>query len=289
MQSWLNYHHLFYFRAIAEEGSVSKAAARLRLGQPTLSAQLKQFEEALGVRLFERQHKRLVLTEQGKVALDYAREIFQKGSEMVEALHDRLLPARPSLAIGALDDVPKRAVLQLVRAALKVSPCQITLLEGRPGELLRELNSHRLDLLLTNFLPSPGEARGLHHRLAARNVVSVYGTAKFRELRRGFPYSLAGKPVILPTYDSRLRYDIDHWAKTKGLALDVVVESQDIAVKEMLAANGIGLLPAAAHAMAGGLVEIGRLDGVEEQLFLVSAERKIANPIAKKLMAGFTI
>lgn len=294
MQSWLNYHHLFYFRAIAEEGSVSKAAARLRLGQPTLSAQLKQFEEALGVRLFERQHKRLVLTEQGKVALDYAREIFQKGSEMVEALHDRLLPARPSLAIGALDDVPKRAVLQLVRAALRASPCQITLLEGRPGELLRELNAHRLDLLLTNFLPSPGDARGLNHRLAARNGVAIYGTAKFRDLRRGFPGSLAGKPVILPTYDSRLRYDLDHWAKTKGVAFDVVVESQDIAVKEMLAANGIGLLPAAAHAMArqaasGELVEIGRLDGVEEQLFLVSAERKIANPIAKKLMAGFGI
>jgi LysR family transcriptional activator of nhaA len=54
LENWINYHHLFYFKTIAEEGTVSKAAEKLRLGQPTLSAQLKQFEENLGVQLFER-------------------------------------------------------------------------------------------------------------------------------------------------------------------------------------------------------------------------------------------
>ncbi|NJL23969.1 MAG: LysR family transcriptional regulator [Calothrix sp. SM1_5_4] len=58
MSQWINYHHLLYFKTIAEENSVSKAAEKLRVGQPTLSAQLKQFEENLGVRLFERQHKK---------------------------------------------------------------------------------------------------------------------------------------------------------------------------------------------------------------------------------------
>ncbi len=62
MSPWINYHHLFYFKTIAEEGSVSKAAGKLRIGQPTLSAQLKQFEDAIGVQLFERQHKKLLLT-----------------------------------------------------------------------------------------------------------------------------------------------------------------------------------------------------------------------------------
>ncbi len=288
--NWLNYHHLYYFRAIAEEGSVSRAAARLRLGQPTLSAQLKQFEESLGVQLFERKHKRLQLTEQGKIALDYAREIFQKGSEMVEALHDRLLPAKPFVAIGALDGVPKPAILQLVRAALRHSTCHITLLEGRSGELLRELQSHRLDLLITNFLPSPNEARGLSHRVIARNAVALYGTRKFQDLKKGFPGSLAGKPVILPTFDSRLRYDIEHWARLKNVNFDIVVESQDIAVKKLLAENSIGILPTTVNTTAGtALVEIGKLDGVEEQLFLLAAERKIANPIAAHLMKSFAL
>lgn len=115
MDNWINYHHLFYFKTIAEEGTVSKAAIKLRLGQPTLSAQLKQFEKNLGVQLFERHKKRLVLTEHGKVALDYSKNIFRMGSEMYEVLHDRLRPARPALHLGALDSVPKQIVFNWYR------------------------------------------------------------------------------------------------------------------------------------------------------------------------------
>ncbi len=91
---WINYHHLYYFKTIAEEESVSKAAHKLRLGQPTLSAQLKQFEEQLGVQLFERKHKKLLLTEQGRIALDYAQNIFRLGGEMFEVLNDHITPTR---------------------------------------------------------------------------------------------------------------------------------------------------------------------------------------------------
>lgn len=294
MNAWINYHHLFYFKTIAEEGTVSKAAEKLRLGQPTLSAQLKQFEDAIGVQLFERHHKKLVLTEQGRVALEYARGIFQMGAEMMEAVHDRLKPAKPFLTIGALDNVPKGAVLQLVKAALKISPCQITLIEGRQSELIGELSAHKIDLLLTNFLPVATEARGLFHRLITKKSVAIFGTPKFRELRKGFPKSISGKPFILPTYDSKLRYDIDHWAKANDVEFDIVIESQDIAVKKLMAANGIGLIPTASHTVTklmlnGDLVEIGQLDGVEEQLLLVSAERKIANPVAAMLMKNFSV
>lgn len=294
MNTWINYHHLYYFKTIAEEGTVSKAAEKLRLGQPTLSAQLKQFEDSIGVQLFERHHKKLVLTEQGRVALEYAKSIFQMGSEMLEAVHDRLKSPRPLIAIGALDTIPKGTVLQLVKSALKISPCQITLIEGHPNELLRELTSHRIDLLLTNFLPTAVESRGLLHRVITKKPVSIYGTPKFRDLRKDFPKSISGKPFILPTYDSKLRYDLEHWGKVNSVEFDVIIESQDIAVKKLLAANGIGLLPTASHTvtkliLSGDLVEIGKLEGIEDQLILVAAERKIANPIAATLMKRFSV
>lgn len=294
MKDWINYHHLFYFKTIAEEGTVSKAAAKLRLGQPTLSAQLKQFEDTIGVQLFERHHKKLALTEQGRVALEYAKGIFQMGSEMMEAVHDRLRPAKPHLAIGALDHVPKSSVLQLVKAALRISPCQITLIEGHPEELMRELAAHRIDLLLTNYLPSAANARGLFHRVIAKKNVAIYGTPKFRELRKNFPWSISGKPFILPTYDSKLRYDLDHWAKANGVEFDIVIESQDISVKKLLASNGIGLFPASTHSVTklvlnGDLVEIGQLAGIDEELLLVSAERKIANRLAATLMKKYQV
>ncbi len=294
MPTWINYHHLYYFKTIAEEGSVSQAAAKLRLGQPTLSAQLKLLEESLGVSLFERQHKKLVLTEQGRVALDYARSIFRMGSEMVEVLNDRLKPAKPSLCIGSLDSVPKQIILQIVKSALKVSPCQITLVEGRLDELLRELAAFRVDLLLTNHIPAALNTRGLFHRQIARKGVSIYAATKFKNLRKGFPRSISGQPIILPTYDSKLRYDIDHWAKGQEIHLDILVESQDISVKKLAAVNAMGLMPAAPHTvtlqlLAGELVEIGPLTGVYEELLIVSAQRKIENPIAKELMRTFSI
>lgn len=294
MAAWLNYHHLFYFKAIAEEGSVSKAAEKLRLGQPTLSSQLKQFEESLGVPLFERQHKKLILTEQGKIALDYAKSIFKMGAEMQEVLHDRMRPQRPSLGIGALDSIPKHVVLQLVKGALKISPCQVSLLEGHPDELLRELTSHRIDLLLTNFVPSALGAKGLQHRSIIKHGVSVYGAPKYKTLRQGFPHSLSNAPMILPTYDSKLRYDIDHWASLQELSIDVAIESQDISVKKLMAAAGLGLLPAGAHSVTrlvlkGELIEIGPMENTWEELFLVTAKRKIENEIARKLAATFTI
>lgn len=294
MNQWINYHHLFYFKTIAEEGTVSKAAEKLRLGQPTLSAQLKQLEEMLGVQLFERHHKKLELTEQGKVALDYSRNIFRMGSEMYEVLHDRLKPLKPSLHIGALDSVSKQIVLQLVKHAFRISPCQITLSEGKSDELLRQLTSHRMDLMVTNFLPTGTDAKGLYPKSIAKKNVAFYGAAKFKSLRKGFPKSISGQPMILPTYDSKLRQDLDHWAKLNKIELNIIIESQDISMKKLMATSEIGLIATATHTVTGQvlrgeLVEIGQLQGVYEELFLVTAQRKMENSIAAKLRESFVI
>jgi len=294
MSPWINYHHLFYFKTIVEEGTVSKAAEKLRIGQPTLSAQLKQFEDNLGVQLFERQHKKLLLTEQGKVAFDYAKNIFKMGSEMYEVLHDRIKPLRPSLHIGSLDSVPKQIVLQLAKHAFKISPCQITMSEGSPDQLLRELSAHRMDIMLSNFLPTGIDSKGLFPKAITKKNVAFYADVKFKNLRKGFPKSISGQPMILPTYDSKLRYDIDHWAKVHGIELNVIVEGQDIATKKLMAIEGLGILPTATHTvtrqvLSGELLEIGQLQGVHEELFLITANRKIENPIAAKLMSSFTV
>ncbi|MFM8314685.1 MAG: LysR family transcriptional regulator [Deltaproteobacteria bacterium] len=294
MNPWINYHHLLYFKTIAEEGSVSKAAEKLKLGQPTLSAQLKQFEEALGVKLFERQHKKLILTEQGKVALDYARSIFKMGSEMYEVLHDRLVPQKPSLSIGALDSIAKQIVLQLVKKAHEIGPCLVTISEGKSDELIRELTSHKIDLLLTNFLPTALESKSLFHRVITKKNVGFFASSKFKSLRKNFPQSISGQPMIVPTYDSKLRYDLEHWSKANQINLNIIAESQDIAVNKLMAISGMGLIPAAYYAvnrqiLAGELVELGQLHGVYEELLLVTADRRIENPIAAKLMKNFVV
>lgn len=286
--NWINYHHLFYFKVIAEEGTVSAAAEKLHLGQPTLSAQLKHFEENLGVKLFDRKNKRLILTDQGILALEYAKNIFKLGSEMYEVLQDRLKPSRMSLHIGSLDSVPKHVIVSLVQKALQTAPCTVTLSEGKSDELIRELTGHRVDLLLTNFLPIGPEAKGLLTKQLTKNHVSIYGAPRYKLLRKNFPQSISGQPLILPTFDSKLRYDLDHWGKVHKLELCVSIESQDIAVKNMLAVDGLGLIATAAWTVTkqvqeGSLVEVGPLQGVYEELLMVAAERKRPNIVAQKL------
>lgn len=294
MTPWLNYHHLFYFKCIAEEGSVSAAAIKLRIGQPTLSAQLKQFEDQIGIQLFERKNKKLILTEQGKIAFDYSKNIFKLGSEMYEVLHQRMAPLKNTLHIGALDSIPKQVIVQLTKHVYKITPCQITLTEGSSESLLRELSQHRIDLMITDYVPAGVDAKGLLPKSISKKNVAFFGAQKFVGLRKNFPNSISDVPIIFPTYDSRMRQDLDHWAKTHKVSLNIIAESQDISVKKLMAISGMGLIAAGTHTvtrqiLGGELVEIAKLRNVSEELFLIAAQRKVENMIAVKAIATFSL
>lgn len=294
MTPWLNYHHLFYFKTIAEENSISKAAAKLSLGQPTLSAQLKQFEAQLGSMLFERQHKKLILTEQGKKVLQYAQSIFKLGHEMLEVLQDKAVSNRTHLQIGALDSVPKQVILQLVNQAYKKEDCSISLAEGKYDELIRELSSFHLDLCIMNFIPNMRDIKGLQYRLIARRKISIYGSAKHKHLKKGFPHSLNGQKFILSTYDSKNRSDMEHWFTTQKITVDTIAETQDISLKKIMATEGLGLTSMPDYAVerqvkSGQLYYIGDVSGVFEELYLVAANRKLSHPLAQYLIKNISI
>lgn len=289
---WINYHHLLYFKTIAEEQSVSKAAEKLRLGQPTLSAQLKQFEDYLGVKLFDRYHKKLVLTEQGKLALQYAQNIFRLGNEMVDALQDRLQPEKMKLQIGSLDSISKTFLAQMSEYCYSQGPVQIGFIEGSLDYLLRELDAHRLDLVVTNFLPLVKEHQKMNYRLVQKEQVCFFGAEAFKALRKKFPESLSGQKMLLPSYESKIRGDLDHWFQLQKVAMDVVAESQDLALKKQLALQGQGLVACASSSVQelvqkNLLFEIGQVEGVAEELYFISIERKVSNPYALKLMKDF--
>lgn len=291
---WLNYHHLFYFRAIATEGTVAKAAATLKLGQPTLSTQLKQLEDHLGHRLFDRKQKRLHLTEAGRVCLEYANEIFRLGDEMLETLGDRLSHERLALSIGAMDTVPKHLTLKLVEAAQRVQSCTVSVTEGHGDELLRELKAHRLDLLVANYAPPVTDGHGLFARRIARMPVVVSGARKFAHLRRNFPQSLDGQPFVMPTTGSRLRHDVEHFLKLAQIRPLVSVEVQDTSLQKLLGSHGAGLIPIAAPAIEDlvetkQLIVLGELPDVHEELWLIAGDRRIPNAVAARLMKSFSL
>ena len=112
---WLNYHHLKYFWIVAREGSFSRASKALNLTQPTLSKQIKSLEEFIGEPLFIRKGSGLELTHVGKLAQDYANDIFQLGDEFLSNLKG-LESGRPKkLRVGSSEFLPKLVCHRILR------------------------------------------------------------------------------------------------------------------------------------------------------------------------------
>ena len=120
----LNYHHLLYFWAVANEGSLRRASELLHVSQPSISAQLKQLEQSLGAPLFTRTTRRLVLTDTGQKVLEYAEEIFSLGRELLTAVRQEPGQRALRLHVGVADSVPKIIVRQhLPRSSNLVAWC----------------------------------------------------------------------------------------------------------------------------------------------------------------------
>jgi LysR family transcriptional activator of nhaA len=292
-QNWLNYHHLYYFFVIAEKGSIAEASQFLKLGSPTLSTQLKQLEDRFNQQLFQRKGKQLILTEHGKVVYDYASEIFKLGSELSEVMREQKVVGKKTFRLGALDCIPKSLIASIAQTAYKYMPCSVTIAEGPMEQLLRDLHQHRLDLIVTNFSSYTQGENETYTRSVLRSPIAIFASSQFRDLKKGFPQSLDQAPIVLPSPTSHLRFELEHYFHMHNVRPDVVAETQDMAIQKLLGSRGMGVVPLPVPAVTGNaraaseLVEIGIMDGVHEEYFLVSPRRKIENPIAAAIFKRF--
>ena len=129
---FLNYHHLRYFWAVAKEGGLRKAAEKLHVSQPTISAQIAALESVLGEKLFWRTGRNLVLTETGQQVLGYAEEIFSIGQELLSSVKQRptLRPLRMHLVVA--DALPKLVAYRIIEPIFRLpQPVQVSCWEAK--------------------------------------------------------------------------------------------------------------------------------------------------------------
>jgi LysR family transcriptional activator of nhaA len=299
---WVNYHHLLYFWFVAREGSLARACVELRLAQSTVSKQIHLFEQVLGHDLFAKSGRRLVLTESGRVVFRYADEIFGLGREMLDTLRDRPVGRPLRVTVGIADVVPKLIAERVLTPALKLTgPVRLICREGKPDRLLIDLVLHELDVILTDAPASPNvNVRAFSH-LLGESEIAFFGRADLAtRCRRGFPASLHGAPVLLPTENTVLRRSLDQWFEAQGVRPNVVGEFEDNALLKVFGFRGAGLFPAAS--VIAKEVEaqykvrsIGKVPNVRERLYAVTVERRIKHPAvvaicetAKALVFGDT-
>ena len=282
MTSGLNYHHLLYFWTVVREGGISKAAEKLRLSQPAISAQIKTLEAALGERLFQRQGRTLVLTDVGRVVDRYAMEIFAAGSELLETLKRRPSGRTVRLAVGVANAVPKLVVYRLLRPAVEgPEPLQITCTEDDPEQLLARLATHALDVVISDT-PAPPHVRVkvFNHLLGESGTTFFAGKALARRLRGRFPTSLNGAPMLLPTVGTSVRRALEQWFDAEELHPVVAGEFEDPALLNTFGerGNAVFAAPTAIEAevlRSRRVAVVGRTSVVRERYYVISAERRL--------------
>jgi len=283
---WLNYHHLRYFLAVAQEGGLRAAAEKLHVSPPSISAQIRELEEALGEKLFRRSGRANVLTDAGQIALRHAEEIFSLGRELVSAVKQHPTSRVVRIHVGVADAFPKLVTYEILKPLFaRADPIHVVCREGKLEDLLPQLAAHRLDIVLSDEpAPSTVKIRAFNHLLGESGVTFCAAADQAAKLRRGFPRSLHGAPAFLPAENTALRRSLENWFRSLQIRPRVVAEFDDAALMKVAAANGLGFVPIPTIVESEAVTRydlrrIGATERCRDQFYAITAERKITHPL----------
>lgn len=293
--SFLNYHHLRYFRNIVQAGTLTAAAKEAGISQSAISVQLKDLENSLGCALFSREHKSLRLTEEGRMVYEFAETIFRTGEELISTLNQKQTSFSKVLRVGCVATLSRNFILGFLEQAVADEEVEVVIHSGRLTELLTELQDHTLDLVLSNRRVKSDASNRLQCREVAEQPVSLLGRPHFapspkRPFR--FPEDLEGVPLVLPSRESGIRNQFDSlMARHEGVKLLVAAEADDMAMLRLLARemNALALLPPVVvkdELEAGIFKEIYRIPELHETFFATTSLRKFPNPYLSVLLEG---
>lgn len=282
---FLNYHHLRYFWTVAKEGSFRRASEKLRVSQPSMCTQIKVLEASLGEALFRPSGRSLELTEFGQLIHGYAEEIFTLGSEILRATKQAPCVRALRLHVGIVDSFPKLMSYEILRPVLDHQPpVRLTCHEGKLADLVSQLSTHRIDVVLSDESVSPGSAgKVFNHLLGSSEITFCAMPGLARSLKGRFPKNLDDAPALLPTQNCSLRRDLEKWFQAAGIQPRVVAEFEDAGLTKIVATSGSGFIAVPTVVVSEaieryGFVPIGRTKEVETQFYAITAERRFTHP-----------
>jgi LysR family transcriptional activator of nhaA len=283
----MNFKHLHYFWVAAKAGGVLRAGAQLHITPQTLSSQIKLLEDRLGRELFRKSGRKLELTDDGRVALRFADEIFALGNELQAAMLDRRRSGTQVLEfrVGIEDAVAKSVAYRLLEPALALAePVRLICTEGRFGDLMAQLALHRMDLVIADEpLSNRLSVKAFNHALGSSPMSFFAAPSLATTLQGAFPGCLNGTPMLIPGAGSTIRPQFEAWLQQERLHPRVVGEFDDGALMMAFGREGRGVF------VSPGVVEtetcaqygvhvVGRCADMREDFYAISVERRITHP-----------
>lgn len=282
---WLNYHHLRYFWTVAKEGSLARAAARLHVSQPSISEQIRELESSLGVKLFRREGRSNRLTDTGQVVYEFADDIFALGRELINTVKQGPAAKTIRLYVGIADSFPKLITNEILQPVFAMpQTVHIICREGKMGDLLGQLASHRLDIVLADEPASSStNFKTFNHPLGETGTTFCAENSLARRLKSGFPKSLHDAPALLPSENTPFRRTLETWFRQQRIQPRVMAEFEDLALMKVMATEGRGFIAVPSLATRDavdhyGFQLIGRADKCRIQFHAITAERRLVHP-----------
>jgi LysR family transcriptional regulator, transcriptional activator of nhaA len=283
----MNFKHLHYFWVAARAGGVIRAGEQLHTTPQTLSSQIKLLEDRLGRKLFRKSGRKLELTDDGRVALRYADEIFALGEELETAMREKrgLGSQVLEFRVGIEDAVAKSVAYRLLEPALSLKePVRLICTEGSFPDLMAQLALHRMDLVIADEpLTSRLSVKGFNHKLGSSPMSFFCAPGLQAQLKGPFPQCLNDAPMLIPGGSSSVRPQFEAWLARHGLHPRVVGEFADGALMKAFGRQGGGVFLSPSVAEPEVISQysvnvIGRSDEMIDEFYAISVERRITHP-----------
>src|ERR1044071_1953547 len=234
------------FLAIAEARTFTAAAQRIHYTQAALSMQIKQLEKEVGLPLFVRMPRRVVLTEAGERLHDRARLILREHDSALSELAELAGAERGRLRLGSASGTVSADALPVILKRLRRSHphAEVSVTSGTSDDLVKKMHGGELDMA---FVSLPVEARSIETELLSQDQLVAIASPRhpLASQRVVSAFALAGEKLILSERGGNTRRLIEEFFAEAGLKPKVAMElSRQAAIKNMVASDmGVGIVP----------------------------------------------
>lgn len=253
----MDVRQLRYFRAIVEEGSLSAAANRLGVAQPSLSQHVLKLEQDLGVQLLIRTARGVTPTEAGNVLVEEGNQILEAVAAATEKVQSMGLEPRGTVAFGLPSSVSMALSVPLAETVqVELPKVRLRAVEAMSGYIRQWLDEGSIDLAMLYDVRGARDLKVTSllveelYLIAAPDAWPPAGKGKPGERRAVSLQEVAGLRLILPAKGHGLRDMIDRYARSHDIGLEVAVEMDALTQIKTLVARASGytiLAPAAAQ------------------------------------------
>lgn len=281
--------HIRAFLAVAHQGTFTRAASVLGMSQPTLTVQIRQLEEALGTRLFDRNNRRVSLTAAGRDLVTPFERLMLDVAAIADRTQDLATHRRGAVTVAALPSIAASLLPRAIAALAAVHKgIVVRVRDMTAGAIIDAVKAGEADIGLGSVVRPDAQllTRPLFtdrlcayvppdHPLASRRQVS------FRDLARW--------PLVLTGRDSSVRQMIERTAQQRRLPTQIVQEVtyMSTAIGMVAAGLGVGILPESAltaDTPTGPRTVAIHSPVLRRALVMLSLKGRSASPAAEKLI-----